>query len=172
MIPQEYLTTLLSQPKGQFMTARFMLFLPVFLMTACNSVYVKPESLTPNSVVHVEPTGYTMRRAIKEKLRERGYTVVVGNAVASEIVDSGDGDDIDITAYSIPNDAKYAVRVKERKERFAPVWCALNGFWWWRFNVSVADRTTGEEIMSWFGYGCANSSIRKLDKILDSMERK
>ena len=86
------------------MTARFMLFLPVFLLTACNSVYVKPESLTPNSVVHVEPTGYTMRRAIKEKLRERGYTVVVGNAVASEIVDSGDGDDIDITAYSIPND--------------------------------------------------------------------
>lgn len=148
------------------------LFLPVFLLTACNSVYVKPDSIVPNSVIHVDPTGYTMRRAIKEKLRERGYNVVVGTAKSGKLMNSADGDDMELNTYSVSNNARYAVHVKERQERFAPVWCALNGFWWWRFNVSITNQKTGEEIMSWFGYGCANSSVRKLDKILDEMEQK
>ena len=153
------------------MRMRFVIFLPIFILTACNSVYVKPESVVPNSVIFVGHTGFAMRHIVKDELRERGYKVVTGKALADNVADSAD-DDVDLSLHSVPDDARYSVRVKERKERFAPIWCALNGFWWLRFDMTIADQKSGEEIMSWFGYGCVNSSIRKLDKILDEIERK
>ena len=51
------------------------------------------------------------------------------------------------------------------------MWCIFNGFWWWNFNVSIADQKTGEELLTWRGRGCANSSVRLLNKILDDMEK-
>ena len=143
----------------------------VLLLAGCNSVYVKPESIAPNSTIYAVRGGYTMRRVIKEELEKRGHTVVVGTATANEMSDD-DAGDIDIDTYVVPDDARYAIKIKERQERFAPLWCVFNGFWWWRFNVSIADQHTGQEILTWFGYGCANSSVRKLNKILDSMEIK
>lgn len=143
----------------------------VLLLAGCNSVYVKPESIAPNSTIYADRGGYTMRRVIKEELEKRGHTVVVGTATANEISDD-DAGNIDIDTYVVPDDARYAIKIKERQEKFAPLWCVFNGFWWWRFNVSIADQHTGQEILTWFGYGCANSSVRKLNKILDSMEIK
>ena len=61
--------------------------------------------------------------------------------------------------------------VSERAEKFRPVWCVLNGFWWWNFNLSVVNQQTGEEILAWTGRGCANSTLRKLDRILDKLEK-
>lgn len=141
----------------------------LFTLSACNSAYVKPDSLRPHSTIYADRGGFTMRRAIKEHLEERGYTVVVGTATKSATQDDDNGD-IEISIYQVPSDADYAIEIRERKERFAPVWCAFNGFWWWRFNVSISDQRSGEEILSWFGYGCANSSVRMLDRILDDME--
>ena len=48
----------------------------------------------------------------------------------------------------------------------------FNGFWWWNFNVSIIDRTNNNEILSWRGRGCQNSSLRKLNDILDELEIK
>ena len=75
-------------------------------------------------------------------------------------------------AVSVPSKAKYVVYVKERKEFLRPIWCMFNGFWWWNFSVSITDRANGEEILSWRGRGCANSSLRKLNDILDELEMK
>lgn len=143
----------------------------IILLSGCNSAYIKPNSMELNSTVYADRGGYTMRRVIKEELERRGHHVVVGIATANEMTDDDTGD-IDIDTYTVPSDAQYAIKIKERQERFAPIWCALNGFWWWRFNVSIADQRTGEEIMSWFGYGCANSSVRKLNRLLDTIEIK
>ena len=37
--------------------------------------------------------------------------------------------------------------------------------------MSIADNVTGQELLGWSGRGCANSSVRKLNKILDKMEQ-
>lgn len=148
--------------------------LAAFMLSACNSVYVKPRTLDKNEVVFANRGGYSMRRSIKERMEERGYTVLVGKAVSSRAVDS-DGDNlegIDIDVSRIPANARYIVHVRERKESLSWYWCPFNGFWWWNFNVSIADQKTGEEILSWRGRGCANSSMRRLDDILDKLERK
>lgn len=145
-------------------------FLSMFLLSACNSVYVKPNSLDASQVFYVDRGGYTMQRSIKETMETRGYNVVVGSATSNENV-SDDENSVDIDKYLVLSDAKYIVKVKERKEYMRPFWCVLNGFWWWNFNVSIADQTTGKEIMTWRGRGCANSSVRKLNKILDTMEQ-
>ena len=56
-------------------------------------------------------------------------------------------------------------------KRQAPIWCIFNGFWWWHFNVSIADNKTGEELLNWSGRGCRNSSIRKLNRYLEKLEK-
>jgi len=148
----------------------FRLVIVAVLLAGCNSVYVKPNTLNPDKVMYADRGGYTMRRSIKQKMEKRGYNVVVGKA---KHVRDGDGDaDIDMNKSHIPDDAKYIIKVDERKEWFRPIWCAFNGFWWWNFNVSISDQTTGKEILTWRGRGCQNSSLRKLDKILDKMEIK
>jgi len=142
----------------------------MIMLAGCNTVYVRPGTMTQNTKVYAaDRGGYTMRRAIKHELEDRGYRVVVGRAVVNTSESDGD-DKIKHILGKVPFDAKYFVNVEERKEYPRPIWCALNGFWWWRFNVSITDQTTGEEIMTWRGHGCADSSVRKLHKIMDRLE--
>jgi len=146
------------------------LLLPILLLVACNSVYVKPDSLDKSAVIYTQRGGYTMKRSIKEALEERGYTVVVGKMKSGTYMD-GEEMETDIERNEIPAGVHYIVKTSERRERFNPFWCPFNGFWWWNFNVSIADQKTGEEIMTWRGRGCAHSSIDKLNKILDELEK-
>ena len=145
------------------------LLLPILLLAACNSVYVKPNTMDKSQVVYASRGGYAMRRSVKEALEKRGYNVVVGKMKSNSYI-GDENEDSDIERNEIPTDVRYVVKVAERKEKFNPFWCQLNGFWWWNFNVSIADQKTGAEIMSWRGRGCANSSLRKLNTILDELE--
>ena len=148
-----------------------ILILPILLLTACNSVYVKPDSLDKSATIYAQRGGYTMKRSIKESLEKRGYNVVVGKLKTSTYVD-GEETEGDIERNEIPSGVRYIVKTAERREKFFPFWCPFNGFWWWNFNVSIADQKTGDEIMSWRGRGCARSSIQKLNDILDELEQK
>lgn len=136
----------------------------------CNSVYMKPNTLDVNQVFYADRGGYSMRRSIKESMESRGYKVVVGKATSNENMNDG-ASSIDVDKNIVPNNARYIVKVSERSETFRPVWCALNGFWWWNFNISIADQETGDELLTWRGRGCANSSVRLLNRILDDMEK-
>ena len=134
-------------------------------LTGCNSIYMKPETLDKSQLVYAPRAGFSMARSVKETMINRGYDVSVGKLVrVSEI--SG------VETYHIPQNAKYAVNVTERREKLRPVWCLFNGFWWWNFNISIINRTNNEEILSWRGRGCQNSSLRKLNDILDELEMK
>lgn len=112
-----------------------------------------------------------MERSIKQALEERGYDVYVGKL---RMLHKKNVDDLGFSLHSseLPGDIKYVVRTEERREKFNPFWCPFNGFWWWNFNVSIADQKTGAEIMTWRGRGCARSSIQKLNAILDELEKK
>ena len=146
------------------------LFCVLGLLSACNSVYMKPNTLDTGEVFYADRGGYSMRRSVKEAMESRGYNVIVGKAKTTKEWTDAEGDsELDTT--NIPNDTKYIIKAKERREVFRPFWCALNGFWWWNFNVSIADQETGEELLTWRGRGCANSSIRLLNRILDDMEK-
>lgn len=139
----------------------------VFILTACNSVYYKPNSLDTTQIFYADRGGYSMKRSIKDVMRKRGYNVVVGTHAKSHDVDG----DIEIDSAVIPDNTRYRIKVSERKEKFNPFWCPFNGFWWWNFNVSVADQKTGEELMMWRGRACQDSALRMLDDILDKMEK-
>ena len=125
-------------------------------------------------LVYTQRGGYSMKRSVKERMEERGYIISVGKAKASRSLssDSDEFDSIDYDINTLPPNTRYIVKVTERRERFMPYWCTFNGFWWWNFNVSIADQKTGEELMTWRGRGCANSSLRKLDRALDELEEK
>ncbi|MFQ6702925.1 MAG: hypothetical protein ACLRFO_01820 [Alphaproteobacteria bacterium] len=152
------------------MTKSFYTFVVLAGLCGCNSVYVKPNTLDTSEVFYADRGGYSMRRSIKESMESRGYKIVVGKATSNENMKDG-ASSIDVDKTMIPNNARYIVKVSERSETFRPVWCALNGFWWWNFNVSIADQETGEELLTWRGRGCTNSSIRLLNRILDDMEK-
>ncbi len=160
----------LATTRGIIMKYYFVLC-ALFVLVGCNSVYVKPASINPEYTFYADRGGYGMRRSIKEKMQERGYRVVVGRATTSRDAVIGT-ESIEWDSATIPTDARYVVKVAERRERFNPFWCPFNGFWWWNFNVSVADQKTGEEIMTWRGRACQNSALRMLDDILDKMEEK
>ncbi|MBN1324662.1 MAG: hypothetical protein JW974_00350 [Alphaproteobacteria bacterium] len=148
------------------------IFLFLFMLTGCNSMYVKPGTLDKNYTIFADRGGFTMKRSVKEKMEERGYKVIVGKETNSKTI-NGLTDDgfVNVDAANTMN-ARYVVKVSERREFFFPIWCTFNGFWWWNFNVSIADQKTGEEILSWRGRGCANSSLNKLDKVLNQLEVK
>lgn len=142
----------------------FILFALISL-TACNSIYIKPgATLDKNQTFFADRGGYAMQRSIKEKMEERGYHVVVDKTNHSV-----NNENINLNSSDTMN-ARYVVKVSERREFFGWFWCPFNGFWWWNFNVSIANQKTGEELMSWRGRGCANSSLRKLDNVLDELE--
>lgn len=150
---------------------RTMIFLLPLALAACNSMYIKPGTLDKTQTVYATRGGYSMRRSIKQRMESRGYHVVVGKETSHNDF-SDDASDIELTKVQIPSDVRYVVKVSERREKFFAFWCPFNGFWWWNFNVSIADQKTGEELMTWRGRGCANSSLRKLDDALDTLEMK
>lgn len=134
-------------------------------LASCNSVYLKPGSLDTTHKIYAHRGGYSMTRSIKVAMEQRGYKINTGKLkYVTEIAEK--------EIFEIPNNVKYAVNVEERTEILRPIWCMFNGFWWWNFNVSIINRTTNEEIMSWRGRGCQNSSLRKLNNILDELEMK
>lgn len=143
-------------------------FIAIFLiLTACNSVYMKPGTMEPKTTVHAKLGGVGMERAVKEQLEKRGYDVRVGKQrkIGQTSLSSSN-------ILELPKDIKYIVRVDPNTETFMPWWCMFNGVWWWRFSVSITDQKTGTEILSWRGRGCQNSSLRKLNDILDKLEHK
>ncbi len=111
-----------------------------------------------------------MRRSIKEAMEARGYNVVVGQAKSNEDINDGTKS-VEVDKNAIPCNVRYIVKVSERSEFIRPFWCVFNGFWWWNFNVSIADQNTEKELLTWRGRGCANSSVRLLERILDDMEK-
>ena len=145
----------------------YSVFLSCLLLCACNSIYLKPGTLYTNAVIYTPRGGYSMQRSIKQVMDERGYKIHVGTLKTEK-----QSDELDFQTFEIPNKAKYVVYVRERKEILRPIWCLFNGFWWWNFNASITDKTTGTEIMSWRGRGCQNSSLKKLNDILDELEIK
>lgn len=136
-------------------------------LTGCNSIYMKSGTMDTSQLIYAPRGGYSMQRSIKEVMEERGYNINVGALRTEKIFDDGE-----IQTFDIPPKARYVVYVKERKEILRPIWCLFNGFWWWNFSASVTDKSTGKEILSWRGRGCANSSLRKLNNILDELEMK
>lgn len=153
-------------------TLKYISVLSVLLISACNSIYVKPHTLDKNEAIFADRGGFSMKRSVKQEMEKRGYYVVVGKSTGSkELGLNGDSlESVDINNSTTMN-ARYIVKVNERRETFMPVWCIFNGFWWWNFNVSIADQKTGQEILSWRGRGCANSSLSKLDDALDKLEK-
>lgn len=142
----------------------------LLMLGGCNSVYFKPHSLDTTQTFYARRGGYSMRRSVKEQMNERGYRVIVGKATnTTEFDDNSTG--IELETDTVPKQAKYIVHVREREEKLRPVWCMFNGFWWWNFSISIADQQTGAELLTWRGRGCANSSLRLLDRILDEMEK-
>jgi hypothetical protein len=149
-----------------------LLLLPALLLAACNSMYIKPGTLDSSESVYSVAGGYSMKRSIKERLEQRGYKVFIGKQVTSKQAGVFGGGEIDLAEYKMEN-VRYVVNVNERAETLLlSPWCMFNGFWFWNFNVSIGDQKTGEEIFTWRGRGCQNSSMRKLDAALDELEMK
>ncbi len=137
------------------------------LLTACNSIYLTPNSLDTNALIYTPRGGFTIQRSIKQVMDERGYKTHSGVLKSVKEKNRKDSD-----VYILTKDIRYAVRMQERKEILRPLWCMFNGFWWWNFEISISDRKIGKEIMSWRGRGCQNSTLRKLNAILDELEMK
>ena len=151
---------------------RFKLFfITIIILTGCNSVYLKPNTLDTSQVFYVDSGGHLMQLATKEHMENRGYKLTVGHkrSSLSTTYITAEGTESKISESDIGK-ARYIMFISESVNKFRPVWCSLNGFWWTRFNLSIADNTTGQELLHWSGRGCVNSSIRKLDKILDKLE--
>lgn len=145
----------------------FVLILICLCMAGCNSIYMKPGTLDTNAMIYTPRGGETIKRSIKQIFDERGYKTHVGRLTS---VTEGDSSDHEI--YSKSKNVKYSVIINEKSSILRPVWCLFNGFWWWRFDLAISDRETGTEILSWRGRGCQNSSLRKLNEVLDELEIK
>lgn len=145
-----------------------LLLLMSVMLSACNSVNVKPGTLDKGATLYTSRGGYTLRPATKKLMQERGYTIKIGRIKDTNTIFEHQNLESEIS--ELPKDAQYLLRVSERSETFRPLWCAFNGFWWWRFYVSIVDQHKGDEILTWTGRGCANSTLRKLDTILDKLE--
>ena len=57
---------------------RIIAILSLIGLTACNSIYVKPNSLDPDQKIFVPRGGYSMKRSVKLALQNRNYNVHVG----------------------------------------------------------------------------------------------
>lgn len=148
-----------------------IIFIAILLLTSCNSIYVKQNTLPPHSLIYVERGGEHIQHEIKHVLEQRGHTVTVGHKKST----AGSTYVTPLNTNSVISDndlerVRYIVTINESGNVFRPIWCALNGFWWWRFNVSISDNVTGQEILAWRGRGCANSTISMLNKTLNKLE--
>ena len=149
----------------------FLIF-SFIILAGCNFVNMKPGSVDKTQTFYTDRGGYSMKHSIKPALEKRGYKVIVGKETSSRNLDTSveESDSINMDINKISG-ARYIVKVVEARERFAPIWCVFNGVWWWHFNVSIADNNTGEELLNWSGHGCRNSSIRKLNRYLEKLEK-
>lgn len=138
-----------------------------FVLCGCNSVYLKPGTLDTNELIYTPRGGETMQRSLKEIFDKRGYKTHVG-----QLSSVRERTSFDLDLYSQPKNIRYSVIIDEKNSVLRPIWCIFNGFWWWNFSLAISDRKTGTEILSWRGRGCANSSLRKLNHILDELEMK
>ena len=145
----------------------FVIVLSCLILTGCNSIYLKPNTLNTDAMIYTPRGGYSMQRSVKQVMDERGYKIHVGKLTSVHERNRKDSE-----TYSQSKDVRYSVIIDERREILRPIWCMFNGFWWWNFNLSITDRTNGTEILSWRGRGCQNSSIRKLNEVLDELEIK
>lgn len=118
-------------------------------------------------MIYTPRGGFTIQRSIKQVMDERGYKTHSGKLKV--VIEKNIKDD---EIYTSSKNVRYSVRMQERKEILRPLWCMFNGFWWWNFEISISDRKIGKEIMSWRGRGCQNSSLRKLNDILNELEMK
>lgn len=140
-------------------------------LTACNSVYMKPNTLDTSQVFYAESGGNLMQLGTKEHIEKRGYNLTVGHKRSSIKTTYITAENVDsVISNADIGKARYIIDISETTNKFRPFWCSLNGFWWTKFNMSIADNVTGQELLHWTGRGCVNSSIRKLDKILDNLE--
>lgn len=147
---------------------RLFLFVVLILSLAgCNSIYLKPGTLDTSKLIYTPRGGETMQRSLKQEFDKRGYKIHVGQlkSVKERTYSDSEG-------YSQPKNIRYSVIIKENGSILRPIWCMFNGFWWWNFSLAISDRQTGTEILSWRGRGCQNSSLRKLEHILDELEMK
>lgn len=144
-------------------------FCIVIGLGGCNRIVMQPNSLTPGADIYTSRGGYTMRAAAKTIMAERGYDVKIGRIrktshfVESEMFES--------ETFFVPANARYILKVSESRDLFRPFWCAFNGFWWWRYNVSIVDQQVGKELLVWTGRNCANTSVRMFNDILDKLEK-
>ena len=151
---------------------KYILVFLLGILTACNHVHMKPGTLDKNEVFYVDSGGGLTQLGMKQLMEERGYNLTVGHkrtSVKTSYITAEGAESI--ISESDVGKAKYLVFISESVNKFRPVWCSLNGFWWLRFNVSITDNATGQELLHWTGRGCANSTLRKLDRILDKLEK-
>mgnify|MGYP001026667738 FL=1 len=151
----------------------FIMLIMLMGLGACNNVYLKPDTLDKDAVIYVDRGGYQFQHSIKPHLEKRGYKVTVGykkDRISSTFIASDDAESI--LSHAPDGKARYVIQINEQRPKFNPFWCPFNGFWWWRFNMSIADNKTGQEILGWSGRGCAHSSLRKLNRILDQLEQR
>lgn len=155
------------------MVRNSLLLISALVLSGCNHVNLKPGTLDKNEVFYVDSGGNLMQIHTKQIMERRGYNLTVGHKRSSVKTTyiSAEGTNSTISESEIGR-AKYIVFMSESVNKFRPIWCSLNGFWWLRFNMSISDNETGKEILHWTGRGCANSTMRKFDKILDQLEIK
>ena len=84
------------------MQAKFGMFIVALLLTGCNSVYLKPNSIDATQTFYADRGGYSMRKSIKQKMEDRGYNVIVGKARETKEWSDADGNS-EIDTYFIPN---------------------------------------------------------------------
>lgn len=144
------------------------------ILSGCNSLYYKTNTLDKRATIYIDRGGYQMQHYIKKHLEKCGYDITVGHKKTTGKTGyiTSVGDEVFLPLNADVGRARYVIQVGEAKPLFRPIWCAFNGFWWLRFNISIADNTTNKEILGWSGHGCVNSSLRKLDSILSKMEIK
>ena len=151
----------------------FCALVVAFLLGGCNSVQIKPNTLDVNEIFYIDRGGDQIQHAIKSVMEKRNYNFTVGQkraTIKSTYITSGKNEPN--APIATTDKARYIVQIDEGVTKFRPIWCAFNGFWWWKFNISIADNESGQELLGWVGHGCANSSVRLLERLLDDLEIK
>ncbi len=144
---------------------RYMIILLATLSVGCTSLSVKPQTMDKkdNNIVYSQRGGEGMRHRAKSILEQRGWDVRVG-----KVKNDTQGDRIEILTQDVGN-VHYYVWVRE-DVRWAPITCLFAGAEMWSFTVSIADNKTGDEILNWDSWGCANTSAARFEKLLDKLE--
>lgn len=136
------------------------------LLTSCTNLMIKPDSINPrNRTIYTQRGGDGMLYRAKTILADRGWDLKVGKA-------KGDinSDGLDIESVKIDSNTHYYMKVKRYKLWFVPLYCMFNGGEFWVYNVSIANNQTGEELLIWDDYGCADSSAKRFNELLDILE--